>query len=438
MGYAILPLFVDPDWQHVHVFGMSPGGLTVGRAAGPAAVPILIVWNADATLAYTVGPFEEVDSAALNDAGDVVAAVRPRNTTGDEPRMIWIRDGKVLKSFEESFAPGMGVHVSAINSSALVVGSAVPDHDESLVRAFSLQLPGDRVVFHDIPGGNRVRGVDVNDAGAILLSDPERATQRSHVVDPSGSVRDLGIMTLSALNRSGVAVGWFYEPLITIPVLYDTSSAAPTFVSLSLPAGFTQGLATAINDAGLVVGYVWSTGHDFTGVVWQLVGHPRPGFPVVYSVTLLDDLATGPFSIGISVDTSGRILTNLGGVDAPPALLAPHTAATPTVVGPLWELAVGEVNGQPVAGLKGVGVEIVLPNRQVISIPVIVLPPLGPGRGTDPQKLWQLLNERDRARVISSALTQISGVVQDERSKEILKHASSALIQHAKSKRSLE
>jgi hypothetical protein len=413
------------------VFGMSPGGLTVGRAAESGAVPFVVVWNADATLAYMVGPFDEVDSAALNDAGDVVAAVRPRNTTSDEPRMIWIRDGKVIKSFEESFAPGMGVHVSAINSRGLVVGSAVPDHDERLVRAFSIQLPDDTVAFHDITGGNRVRGVDVNDAGAILLSDSERATQRSHVVEPSGSVRDLGIMTLSAINRSGVAVGWFYEPLVTIPVLYDTSSATPTFVSLTLPAGFTQGLATAINDAGLVVGYVWTTGHDFTGVVWQLIGHPLAGYPIVYGSNMLDDLAKGPFSIGISIDGAGRILTNLGGVDAPPALLAPHGDARAPVVGPLWELAVGEVNGQPVAGLKGVGVEVVLPNGQVITIPVIVLPPLGPGRGADPQKLWQLLHERDRARVVSSALMQIVGQLQDDSSKEILKRASAELVQHA-------
>ncbi len=103
----------------------------------------------------------------------------------------------------------------------------------------------------------------------------------------------------------------------------------------------------------------------------------------------------------------------------------------PPVVGPLWELAIGEVNGQPVAGLKGVGIEVVLPNGQIITIPVIVIPPLGPGRGTDPQKLWQLISERDRARLVSSALTQISGELQDDTSKHILERASAQLIHHA-------
>jgi hypothetical protein len=407
MPYTTLGLQIDPTWLSNQAFALSPGGRTTGRASKGEGIAYVVVWGENGSLDHTFGPFDTVDWAVANDAGDVVATVRRNKDT--YPELAWLRAGKDAVYF----APPAFAFVAAVNDSGLIAATSFSSFHLDDSRAFSLQLPSGVPVFHDVPGASGVAAADVNDAGELLLNAVIAGVTRSFLVDAKGARRELGAFTLHSLNNSHIAVGYDGAYL---PGFVDTSASTPAFVQLPLPPALLHAVVLAVNERGQSTGYAWGVdGHGFIGVLWDKSG-----------VVSLNTLDPTPLWIGYGIDHLGRILTNLSGLAGPPALLVPPpTPIHSGVVGPIWEIVFGEVGGQPVAGVKGVGVTVLLPNGQQIQIPVIVTPPIGPG--TDPGPVWQLLSERDRARVVAAALTRMAGTLTNAAGKHILEHASQQL-----------
>lgn len=126
----------------------------------------------------------------------------------------------------------------------------------------------------DNPSGT---ATDLNESGVIVgVSNGAKATRWS----PDGTPHALGTLNrdtraswVSAVNESGVAVGWEWSSNYShLTAVRWRIGVAPQ--RLDLPPGSTDGVATAINDRGEIVGYAWdSTGSS--AVLWSPAGKVR-------------------------------------------------------------------------------------------------------------------------------------------------------------------
>jgi uncharacterized membrane protein len=113
-----------------------------------------------------------------------------------------------------------------------------------------------------LPGGGPAEILG-GDAGGTIWAGEGGATSQHAMLWRNGQPVDLGAGTGDAaiaydVNRSGVAVGEQAVGGFARPVLWRDGQ----LVSLAVPAGFVGGVANGINDAGLIVGEVDSSGAE--------------------------------------------------------------------------------------------------------------------------------------------------------------------------------
>jgi probable HAF family extracellular repeat protein len=195
---------------------------------------------------------------SINNLGQVVGHSNSGQNSGTELAFFW--DGSMI-----SLGPIFDIYGSwatDINNSSQVVGFAP---QSPLPAAFIWDSVAGLQYLGTLPGGTNSGAEGINDLGQVVgYSNSAETEDRAFVWDNTGGMQSLGTLYSTDtqsfavdINNSGTVVGFsgteFWRSFIW------TSSIG--MVDLGLPRGYTSTRAEAINDEGMVVGYVLS-GHS--------------------------------------------------------------------------------------------------------------------------------------------------------------------------------
>jgi probable HAF family extracellular repeat protein len=195
-----------------NAYGINNAGQVVGSAIGGAGV-VAVRWNSDGSTTY-LGGLGGTDSYAyaINNAGQIAGWSYTAN--GLDHAVLWGSDGAIT---DLGTLGGCCSRAAAINDSGQVTGWSVP-------------LDGGQV--------------------------------HAAIWNPDGTRRDLGTLggfasSGEGINSAGQVVGASYIPSGAVHAAFWDSDGTITDLNTQIPpdSGWELGAATAINDAGQIVGW---------------------------------------------------------------------------------------------------------------------------------------------------------------------------------------
>lgn len=410
MAYRKILLASDPAWESTYVTAMTPSGLPLGSTHISGTVEYTVVqWSRDGSVQWSLGGFLAASPVVGNNAGEVLASA---STEGDSALVhpILLQDGKAVRDFRTSF-PSLAV-VLDVNASGLAVGYATTEEKEYRSRGFTLDVrSGDRPHFFDLPpGANSAQAVSVNAAGEVLVVATFPGDEVRSYLHVGSERRDLGTFALLDLNDARRAVGYSHSPYQA--GVLDASGPVPRWTDLPLPAEFSYSRGSQINAKGLVTGFAWSSDSlsDLTAFLVDATGF-----------RLWESLVPGRWTVPMALSEDGSAVLFDG--ESCVLLTPTPTVRVPHDIGhPLWELVlVGTKDDAPVFGMAGV--QIKLPNGDVINLPVMPFPG-DPIPGPD----WRQMSEIQRRALLAAALTSAARGLEDQEAQAILHKAARKLL----------
>lgn len=248
---------VDPGDFGVQGFGVSAGGVAVGRTLGVSNVAI--TWNGDdgftALPNHASRPYGEARGA--NDAGAIVGN-GAQTFTGSSPLPLLWQDG-IVSLLPLPTGESLG-RANDINASGVAVGSV---DGGSAEQACIYTESGGTVISTTAPDGSMMRtAFGINDAGLVVGFgiDPNNAARNvgsiyDSVLDTMSEVGALpgrnGALCFAVGNGGHVVGSSMMNQGSGTPFIW---TAREGIQEVPLPAGTSQGSARGVNSDGWVVG----------------------------------------------------------------------------------------------------------------------------------------------------------------------------------------
>lgn len=192
----------------------------------------------------------------VNDAGQVVGNYMDADFNGRA--VVWDADGTA----HPLGVPGAGdVYAYAINNSGQIVGSFLDYTNPVAGLLWNAATPQQSTRLHDDPDVN-VSPSDINDAGVVVGGFGLPAQSRAFVWTADGGLVDYGLQDPDmefqqarwlAVNASGKLVGFWNVHSSTVHAT-GGQAGTPAVLSLGSMSETYPSIATAVNDAGTVVG----------------------------------------------------------------------------------------------------------------------------------------------------------------------------------------
>ncbi len=192
----------------------------------------------------------------VNDAGQVVGNYM--DAEFNARAVVWDADGTA----HPLGVPGQGdVYAYAINNSGQIVGSFLDYVNPVAGLLWNAATPQQSTPLHDEPDVN-VSPADINDAGVVVGAFGVPAQSRAFVWTADGGLVDYGVQDpdvefqqaqWAAVNASGKLVGHWNVHSSTIHAT-GGQVGTPAVLSLGSMSETYPTIATALNDAGTVVG----------------------------------------------------------------------------------------------------------------------------------------------------------------------------------------
>lgn len=163
-------------------------------------------------------------------------------------------------------------------------------------------------MFGIFPGGHYSSGYAINHFGAVVGA-ADFANYFSHAflsTGPSKPLKDLGVLyhtqysQANAINDSGIVAGFAFNPTGTTRAFRWTSSTGMRGLD-TLPGGVNS-TATAINNAGQIVGYSSSGGQ---AINWHACWWPKPNGVIPTDLGTLPGYAA---SLGYGINLHGAVV----------------------------------------------------------------------------------------------------------------------------------
>lgn len=381
--YSLLPILGPDVDAPVSAEAYSLGN--DGQAAGTTFVnyegqsrPVGAQWL-NGLLTSTLAPPNHTTLWGINDGLIAVGSMTTDNYVTESA--IVVASGNVT---DLSALVGPNSWAADVDDQGLVCGGG-PNG-----KGFLYSLPANRLV------------ATVSTLSLAVINNPGEAVGFSASGQPgvhsvaSGTTRMLDAMeSVYGINDAGVACGAAVTPLTykTVPGTCDTRQATPVFQSIPLPAGATEGTATAINNSGDVVGHCMfddpslNNGFPFGAFLYQNG-----------TTTLLDTLISDPawhLEVVFDINASGQIIgmgTLNGTLTA--FMLSPATGW------PWWHVLLPALVGTLLGGVANdAGGWIVIGGRR------IPIDPWGP---------WLQLQPEKRDALIALAIDELASSISDE------------------------
>lgn len=273
-------------------------------------------------LAPSAGPVYPIaDPAAISHAGLVIGAT----PTAEGPRAFTWSSGSLthlspLAGFTASSA-------SAVNVRGDVLGLSI---DPGFMNLRATLWTGGEVVDLAARYGAELGAFDLNDAGVIagVRAGPGGAAVATLFDDSASELPSRPGWSESvalALNESGLVVGWSTsgEPGRYQPAAWD--EAGPR--NLGIPADLDKASAHGVNEAGWIIGSGWREFQQL-GLLWRgeemiRIGDPADGVTMSYPFSINDQ--GDILALVETATTSGYYLWKDGGLTDLTSLLEPGT-----------------------------------------------------------------------------------------------------------------